>query len=108
MKHIAVELDSTELRGILAMPLTFRIVLGERRDPFAGVVRVDAMTYYTVEQVAKILHVRQSKVRALARRAKDPLPFAVVDSCSVPLIGRESLLEWVARNSVPFVEVIRA
>ena len=104
MKHFAVELDSTELRGIPAMPLIFRVVLGGDRDPFAGVVRVDAMAYYTIEQVAKVLHVRQSKVRALARRPEDPIPFAVVDSCSVPLVSRGELLEWVERNSVPLAE----
>ena len=104
MKHLTVELDSTELRGVPAMPLTFRVVLGGGRDPFAGVVRVDAMAYYTMEQVAKLLHVRQSKVRALARREGDPLPFAVVGTCSVPLIARDALFEWVERNSVPLAE----
>ena len=108
MKQLAVELDSTELRGVPAMPLTFRVVLGGVRDPFAGVVRVDAMAYYTIEQVAKLLHVRQSKVRALARRAKDPLPFAVVDTCSVPLIAKDALFEWVERNSVPLAEAKRS
>lgn len=108
MKHFAVELDSTELRVVTAMPLTFKVVLGGGRDPFAGVIRVDAMAYYTIEQVAKVLHVRQSKVRALARRPDDPIPFAVVDSCSVPLVSRDELLDWVERNSVPLVEAKRS
>ena len=107
MKHLIVELDSTELRGEPAMPLALKVVLGGVRDPFAGVFRVDAMTYYTIEQVAKVLHMRQSKVRVLARRTEDPLPFVVVDSRSVPLIARDALLEWVSRNSVPLSEVTR-
>jgi|GEM_PF-4070400 len=108
MKHFVVELDSTELRGEPAMPLALKVVLGGGRDPFAGVFRVDAMTYYTIEQVAKVLHMRQSKVRVLARRTEDPLPFVVVDTCSVPLIAKDVLLEWVARNSVPLAEAKRS
>lgn len=108
MKHIAIELDTDEPRDRIAMPLIIKVALWRDHDPFAGVVRIDHVAYYTMDQVAKILHVRQSKVRALSRREHDPLPFVVVDSCSVPLIMADALGEWVIRNSVPLTEAIRA
>ena len=104
MKHLEVEMTTDELRGLPAMPLTFKILLGGGRDPFAGVLRIDTVDFYTVDQVAKILHARRAKVRELAHRREDPIPFAVVGSCSVPLVSKSDLAQWFTRNSVPIGE----
>ena len=101
MQHSEKPLSATAPRGTSALPLIVSPVIWGVRDPFRGVVRVDESELYTMEQVARILHVRESRVRELARREVDPMPFVVVDGCGVPLILRRRLIEWVEAHSSP-------
>ena len=105
MQHYEETSSINAPRGSAALPLIVKPLHWADRDPFRGVFRVDGAELYTMEQVARLLHVREARIRELARRGVDPMPFVVIDGCGVPLITRRRLLEWIEENSHPLAEV---
>lgn len=57
--------------------------------------------YYTVEEVAHMLHVHVTRVRALAVRSDDPMPFRrFPGQLRGAFINRDDLIAWIDAHTV--------
>lgn len=57
--------------------------------------------FYTVKDVATLLLTNEGKIRSLAKRTDDPLPFRCFESPKRGMfISRPELAGWVKRNTI--------
>lgn len=62
--------------------------------------QVPLKDFYTIQDVAALLQVRENAVRDLAHREQNPLPFRrLFTRMRVMFIARRELVEWVHSNS---------
>ena len=68
-------------------------------------VEVRVVEYYSMLEVAKMLHVHHSRVKEWATRTDDPLPFRIFPGMRRgAFISREDLYAWLSENTVLFSE----
>lgn len=63
---------------------------------------------YSVDEVARLLHISPDRVRSFAKRDNDPLPIRhFKGGARGSLVLRDELIDWLVKNTVSAVEEAR-